>query len=165
MRQQRRPKVTYKVVWLGKNPEYMYQKMFPSQDAATRFSEKVENSMVYKVESFDKKLQAAKLRLIETDEAKKFLRAVKMSRRIEHKKQNLFSKMTGGDEVAVVSTTEYRKSQRGRLVNTLVFAPIFYAGYKLKDSETKWLGYALMGIAGLTALHSGKTFLANRKIK
>ena len=165
MQKRQKPKEVYEVMWLGKNPTYQYSKTFHSVNEATSFASTVKDSLVYHLQSSSKKSSSSKYRLIETSDAKEFMKSIKLHRKLREKSG--FMNVDGSSEVGVTTTAEYRNSQKARAITVLVIAPILiYAGWKAKDSENgKSLGYATMIIGGLIGVNTAKTYMVNRKIK
>jgi hypothetical protein len=161
MRREQKPKEVYEVMWLGKNPTYQYSKTFHSVNEATSFASTVKDSLVYHLQSSSKKSNSSKYRLIETSDAKEFIKSIRLHRKLREKSG--FLNIDG--EAGVTTTTEFRNSQKARAITVLVIAPILmYAGWKAKDSEGgKSLGYATMIIGGLIGVNTAKTYLINRK--
>jgi len=164
MQRRQKPKNIYKVVWLGKNPTYQYSKTFHSVDEATSFASTVKDSLVYHLQSSSKKSNSSKYRLIDTSDAKEFMKSIRLHRKLREKSG--FLSVDGSSEVGVTTTTEYRNSQKARAITVLVVAPILmYAGWKAKGSEGgKLLGYSTMIIGGLIGVLTAKTYIVNRKI-
>ena len=136
--QQRRkqPKEIFKVYWLGKNPNYMYFRDFTNPTKAKEFSDGVKDSMIYHLEGADPKKMSAKLKVIHSDKSDKFVKSVKLHRKLGS--GSGWANMDGIAEVAISTTTEYQKSQKIRLLDVFVLAPaIFYGGWKLmKNNES-----------------------------
>jgi len=164
MRRGQKPQDIYEVVWLGKNPTYKYSKKFHNINDATSFAGSVKDSLVYHLQSSSQKSNSSKFRLIETNDAREFMRSMRLHRKL--RKKSSFMNISGTSEVGVTTTTEYRNSQKARAITVLVVAPILmYAGWKVKDSDGgKWLGYSTMILGGLIGLGSAKTYIVNRKV-
>lgn len=148
---ERKRKEIFKVYWLGKNPKYMYFKDFTDPNKAKEFSDGVKNSMTYHLEEADPNKMTAKLKLIPNVESDKFIRSVKLHRKLGAKEG--FANMDGIAEIAVSTTTEYQKSQKIRLLDVFVLAPaIFYGGFKLmkhNEADSKPAIESIVGEDGI----------------
>ena len=85
--------------------------------------------------------------------------------RIREKKGiNQFINADGIGENVDVTTTEYKQSQKARIVSTVVISgALIYAGTR-KEIQNKYVRYGLIGLGVLNALANIRNFRINKDI-
>jgi len=152
---------TYKVDWIGSDANYMFSKSFTSGKEALELAKKNSESIAYKLD--ESKKDSVKWKIIPTDGSKEMVKAVKIKRNIK-KKQGIdsFVNADGTGDVEVVSTTEFKRNQRVRILSTVAISgALTYAG---SQTENKHIKYAFFGLAILNAFFTLKNYQFNKDV-
>lgn len=150
----------FNVLWVAKNPSYAYSKQFKDAAQAVAFSNTVSDSLVYVVSDFKKGIVQHKL--IDNVNSRNFIRDINLKRKVEQKSYDNFGGIAA--EKTVSTIPEYQKSQKIRLVDVFVIAPIcIYAGFR-KELPV-WLRASLIIIGASTAYYNAKNFYVNKKLE
>ena len=163
LNRQRKPIAVYKVDWIGQDPNFMFSKTFVNGEEAMALAKKNVDSVAYK-KTTDKN-DTIQWQIIPTDGSKEMIRAVKLKRKIREKKGiNQFINADGIGETVDVTTTEYKQSQKARIVSTVVISgALIYAGTR-KEIQNKYVRYGLIGLGVLNALANIRNFRINKDI-
>jgi len=158
---QQKKEPSYKVDWIGTDPNYMFSKTFVDGKEAIELAKKNNESIAYKLDKTSK--DSVKWKIIPTDGSKEMVKSVKIKRNLK-KKQGIdtFVNADGTGDVEIVTTTELKRNQRVRLLSTVVLSSALgYAGTKM---ENKYLKYGFFGLAIINAVFTLKNYQFNKDV-
>jgi hypothetical protein len=162
-RQKQKPVSVYKVDWIGQDPNFMFSKTFVDGEEAISLAKKNVDSVAYK-KTTDKN-DTVQWKIIPTDGSKEMIRAVKMKRKLREKKGiNQFINADGIGSNTDVTTTEYKQSQRARVVSTVVISgALIYAGTRT-EIQNKYVRYGLITLGVLNAIANIRNYRINNNV-
>lgn len=154
---QQRKRDIFHVLWIGQEGSTVFSKDFLEYNQAKEFAKPLKESVILKLNQANK--FGKKFDMAETPQSKEFLKAVYLRRKLQNKKGK-FSSVDG--ETTISTTSEYQKSQKIRLVDVFVIAPVLVYASTRKDIPT-WLRVSLGVIGAATAYYNAKNYLINKK--
>jgi hypothetical protein len=164
----RKTKETYRVFWIGEDGASLFTKDFNDYKLASEFSSPLKESIIAKLNKVNKFGQ--KYEIAQTPLSKEMLKGLAMRRHVIKKASKGKKETSNADgvsngiaEVTVSTTSEYQKSQKIRLFDVFVIAPILIYGATRKEIPT-WLRVSLGFIGVATAYYNAKNYLVNRAI-
>jgi hypothetical protein len=148
----------FRVAWIGQNINYFFVKDFMDEDEAISFSNTVSDSIVLRHKASNPKGQSHQWEIVPLKNSRALAKDIQLRRLLSQKGYSNFS----ASEVGTTTTSEYRKSQKVRLIDVFVIAPILiYAG--VRKETPNWLRGSLIAIGAATMYYNAKNYRVNKK--
>lgn len=145
---------TYKVAWVGANPNLLYSRMFPTVADARNFSSRLDDYMIMRLVYQDGAHKYA-WKLLPYGSAPQYKSVIRAKRAVSSK---YFI------DTKEETITEYQKSQTVRLLDVFVIAPILLY-VAINGKALTPMMRALLGTIGvLTLLYNGINYIRNRQL-
>jgi hypothetical protein len=157
----RKPEPTYRVNWVGKDPNLMFSKAFIDGNEAKKLADSNADSIAYKIEK--KGQDSIQYKIIPSAGSKEMVRDLKLKRQMREKKgMNAFINADGIGSVETVSTSEYKYNQNSKLISTVAISgALIYAGTR-KEIENKYIRWSFIGLGVIHAIFNLKNYSINK---
>jgi len=161
-KKEKAPSIFYKVDWIGQDPNFMFSKTFLKGTEALDLAKKNVESIAYKSVKVNK--DTIKWQIIPTDGSKEMIRAVKLKRGLSEKTgMSNFVNADGLGQVETVTTSEFKQSQRSRIISSVVISgSLVFIG--TRKELPMWIRYGAIGLAIVNAGFNIKNYNTNKNV-